>query len=257
MGYHRFDNAAYNYELADMNGTTAFISKGANVAFEKGMIPVSSAGNSGGDPSWGIITTPGDAMGSFTVGAIDIAGNYVGFSSRGTTADGRVKPDVVARGGSAAVVQPDNMIGAASGTSFSSPIMAGAVASLWQAFPNKTNVEIVQMIRSSASQFNNPNTQLGYGIPDFGALLASLGNETPVITTAYNLYPNPIQTSLTIAFPDNGYSEIQLFSAEGRFIMQKAAYSKAVLNLEELADGIYFVVINSKSNRYTQKIIKH
>ena len=256
LGYNRFDNAAYNYETNDMNGTTAFISKGTNIAFEKGMIPVSSAGNSGSDTTWGIITAPGDAMGSFTVGAIDAVGTYAAFSSRGPTADNRVKPDVVARGSSAAVIQPDNSIGALSGTSFSGPIMAGAVACLWQAFPDKTNAEIVQMIRSSASQFADPTTELGYGIPNFGVLVEGLTNETFQKEKNHKIFPNPVQQELSIVFPDATYKEIKIFSAEGRSILQKSSFRKAVLDLEGIPAGMYFVTIHSKSIHVTQKIIK-
>ncbi len=256
LGYTQFDNSAYDYDQSDMDGITAFISKGANVAFEKGMLPVTSAGNSG-STSWGIVSAPGDAIGSLTVGAITASGDYVGFSSRGPSADGRVKPDIVARGRGASIVDTDNSIGSADGTSFSSPIMAGAVACLWQAFPKKTNAEIMQMVRSSSSQFNNPDIRLGYGIPDFGSLLDNLSSTTPEAQGVYTLFPNPVIKDITVQLSDaGGYNEIQLFSTEGKMMLQKEINGAITLDLERFAPGVYFVVLQSKSNRYTQKIIK-
>ena len=125
LGYSTYDDPRYNYSPADMDGNTAFISKGANIATEKGILVVNSAGNSG-DSSWGIITAPADAN-VFGVGAVDGSDNYVAFSSRGPSADGRVKPDGMALGGGATVIGPDDRLVRNNGTSFASPIMAGAI----------------------------------------------------------------------------------------------------------------------------------
>src|SRR5690606_28747785 len=149
------------------DGQTTIAARGANAGFDKGMINVVSAGNDA--QGFGYIGTPADSPGSLTIGAVDAGGNYVYFSSYGPTYDGRVKPDVMAQGLDAAVVFDDGYVGTASGTSFSSPITAGAVASLWSAFPFIKNEVIVQAIRQSADRYNNPTDLYGYGIPDFGA----------------------------------------------------------------------------------------
>lgn len=123
LGYTTFDQSRFNYLQTEMDGTSTFISRGANVATEKGLLVVNSAGNSG-NSSWGIITAPADAN-VFTVGAVDMYGNYASFSSRGPTTDGRIKPDVMAQGIQTAVINQNGVIVGNNGTSFASPIIAG------------------------------------------------------------------------------------------------------------------------------------
>src|SRR5690625_5752861 len=89
---------------------------------------VVSAGNSG-NKQWHYITMPADAEGVFTIGAVDANGNPTSFSSYGPTADGRIKPDVMALGGNAVVIRYDGQIGYSNGTSFSSSIIAVAMRS--------------------------------------------------------------------------------------------------------------------------------
>ena len=109
------------------------------------MILVTSAGN-GGSSGFPFVGTPGDSPGMLTIGAVDSDGDYVSFSSIGPTIDGRVKPDVMAQGRNAAVVSSIGNVTTSNGTSFSSPIMAGAVASLWQARPEVPNAQIISFI---------------------------------------------------------------------------------------------------------------
>jgi len=167
LGYTDFDNSDYDYTYNDMDGETTFISRGAEIAASRGMLMVMSAGNSG-NTSWKYITAPADAASVFSVGAVNADEEIASFSSFGPTVDGRVKPDVLAQGASAYVISSitGNPI-TSNGTSFSAPIMTGVIACFWQAFPDKTNMEIMQLIRESADRYNNPTDQYGYGIPDF------------------------------------------------------------------------------------------
>jgi len=236
LGYSvGFDNPAYQYTPSDMNGQTTFISRGANMAFEKGMLLVSSAGNSG-NSSWGIITAPGDAPGVLTVGAIDSSGAYASFSSRGPTADNRVKPDVVAKGLGAAVIRSNNVVSTNNGTSFSSPIMAGAVACLWQAFPSMTNGEIMQLIRESASLYDNPTIQLGYGIPNFRTILESLSVDDNSIDE-FRIYPNPIKDKLFLEGPVQNSFKIRIFTTEGKMVQSTSLENVNYISMENLSNG--------------------
>lgn len=257
LGYNTFDNPAYNFTQSDMDGETAFMSRGATIAFEKGMLIVNSAGNSGNN-AWGIITSPADSPGAFTVGAVDATGAYANFSSTGPTADGRVKPDVVAQGQQAAVITPSGTIVNANGTSFSSPIMAGAIASLWEANPEKTNAEIMQIVRQSASQFNNPDKYLGYGIPNFEIALASLSTEENTLQNAISVYPNPVKSTLFINFSqNNGSATIQIFSILGKKVYESTIKKiSAHLNISYLSSGLYMVKIISEENSSVFKIVK-
>ena len=179
LSYQGYDNPNYDHSYEDLDGETTFAARGANIAFDKGMIMVSSAGN-GGDSSFPTVGTPADAIGVLTIGAVDSDGNYSSFSSIGPTVDGRVKPDVMAQGSSSAVISTGGNVDFSSGTSFSSPIMAGVVTCLWQSRPEVPNGHIMQIIRESAHLFNNPTDQMGYGIPNFEDAynaLEILGNE--------------------------------------------------------------------------------
>jgi subtilisin family serine protease len=88
----------------------------------------------------GSLATPGDAREALTVGAVNWRDNQLEpFSSRGPTADGRVKPDLVGPDGvSNAVYAPQGFYG----TSAATPHIAGAAALVWGAYPQATAQEI-------------------------------------------------------------------------------------------------------------------
>ena len=165
LGYYTFDDPTKNYRYRDLNGHFALMSREAGRAADKGIVVVCSAGNSGSGP-WKKITPPGDAENVITVGAIDKKGLLASFSSVGNTADGRVKPDVVAVGLGSDVMGTDGNLRRANGTSFSSPIMCGMVACLWQACPKLTAKEIIELVCRSGDRADFPDNIYGYGVPD-------------------------------------------------------------------------------------------
>lgn len=165
LGYNSFDYPAKSYTHEDLTGRTALISRAADAAAKKGILVVISAGNSG-DSEWEKITPPSDAFNILTVGAVQKDSVIAPFSSRGLTEDLRIKPDVMALGQGATVVGDNGLVTYKSGTSFSSPIMCGMVACLWQAFPALTNKEIIEVVRQSSDIYDHPNKDYGYGIPD-------------------------------------------------------------------------------------------
>ncbi|MCK0145030.1 S8 family serine peptidase [Arenibacter sp. F26102] len=258
LGYSTYDDPRYSYSPAEMDGNTAFISKGANIAAEKGILVVNSAGNSG-DSAWGIITAPADAN-VFGVGAVDRYGNYATFSSRGPSSDGRVKPDGMAMGEAAIVIGPDDRLVSNNGTSFASPIMAGAIASFWQAFPQKTNLEIMAMVRESSSHYQNPNSPMGYGIPDFSIPLAILGlNESDSDETLWYLFPNPSKTEFQVKLPSTyGTALLSLFDTYGKLILQKQITpNNQEIPVENLSRALYIVQVKVDGVRKEFKFIKN
>ena len=166
LGYYAYDEGRGNYRLQDLNGHTAFISYEASMLAGKGIILCNSAGNSGMG-QWKKIGVPADAPDIITVGAIDRDKRLASFSSIGPSQDGRIKPDIMAQGAPAALISGRGTLVHDMGTSFSTPIVSGLVACLWQALPNKNAREIIQLVRESASQYNEPTNIFGYGIPDF------------------------------------------------------------------------------------------
>ena len=165
LGYNLFDNAAFNHSYADLNGNTTMAAIGADLAAKKGILVVNSAGNEGNN-SWGKIVTPADGDSVLAVGAVNAAGTPAGFTSRGPSADGRVKPDVASVGVATVVQLQNNMLGTNNGTSFSAPNLAGLTACLWQGFPEFNNMKIVTALQQSGNRAAQPNDTIGYGIPD-------------------------------------------------------------------------------------------
>ncbi|MRT17953.1 S8 family serine peptidase [Vitellibacter sp. q18] len=259
LGYQAFDRSAYDHSYADLDGLTTIAARGSNIGFEKGMINVTSAGNEGS--GFGKVGTPADAAGSFTVGAVDAGGNYVYFSSRGPNAAGVIKPDVMAKGLDAAVVSQNGNVTTASGTSFSSPITAGAVAALWSAVPTLRNDVVMQTIRESADRYNNPTDEYGYGIPNFGDALNALltiGIEEQLLETNFALYPNPVTTEINISFPKNAENaEFSLFNILGKQILKtQISPLKNRIEVSDLASGMYIASITSNNKTTSYKIIK-
>jgi len=165
LGYFNFDEDEMNYSVEDLDGKTSFISRAAQLASQKGMLMIVSAGNEG-NSRWEKITFPSDAEDILTVGAITGNKNKSTFSSVGFTADYRVKPDVVALGTGSTVIDAFGNIRYGNGTSFSTPIVAGLSICLWQALPWLSNQELIHLLQSTSSQHKKPDAELGYGIPD-------------------------------------------------------------------------------------------
>ena len=166
LGYNEYDNNANYYHQHDLDGQTAFISHSASMLASKGIILVNSAGNSGMGP-WKKISFPADANDIITVGALNPDKKNAPFSGVGPTQDGRVKPDVMALGSPANLISGRGSIVRDMGTSFSTPIVAGLVACLWQALPQKSATEIINLIRQTSSNNQKPDNIYGYGTPNF------------------------------------------------------------------------------------------
>jgi serine protease AprX len=265
LGYSNFDNPADSHTYADMDGNTTIISNAADFAVSKGIFVTTSAGNAGGPP-WYKITAPADADSVLTVGAVDSVGVLAGFSSRGPTFDGRIKPNVVARGYQAVFASTGGGITQGNGTSFSSPITAGAVACLWQAHPTKTNMEILAAIEQSASQASNPDSLVGYGIPNFctaSTILTDIDEMSSGINV-FSLYPNPFINSITITCNSNQKQlvQISLIDISGRVVFSENKLLESNSNTitikpeTQLAKGLYVLKLVSNNQSSSIKVIK-
>lgn len=257
LGYFGYDNPNYSYSYEDMNGITAFASRGADVAFSRGIICVTSGGNTGSTTN-AHIAVPAESLHTLAVGAVTASGFYASFSSIGPTFDGRVKPEVAAQGVQAVVSDPTGAIGLANGTSFSGPITAGMVACLWQALPTKTNAEIIQIIKQSASIYANPTPQLGYGIPNYNTALSTTLGINAVEKGIVMLYPNPANDILNFniqRFSANAI--IEIYSALGQRVLEtKVASANGSITVSPLSSGIYFCRITSGTSTSIIKFIK-
>jgi hypothetical protein len=169
------------YQQSDFNGSTAITSKVASMAAQKGIVVANSAGNEG--PLAPSLNAPADARNILTVGAVDMNGLIANFSSRGPTADGRLKPEVVARGVYAAIASSRavDAFGHSNGTSFSCPLVAGCAAVLLSAHPEWTPLQVRQAFMKTASLAATPDNTYGYGIVDLAAALEYLPLNSIVI----------------------------------------------------------------------------
>lgn len=166
LGYHDFDKGFGSHQLWQLDGHSTLISHTASMMAQKGMILVNSAGNTGMGP-WKKLTFPADAEDCLTVGAVTDLLTNAPFSSVGPTQDGRVKPDVVAIGSPATVVTGRGSIAQDMGTSFATPVICGLAACLWQALPNMTACELMELIRQTSNNQEHPDNIYGYGLPNF------------------------------------------------------------------------------------------
>lgn len=261
LGYFGFDNPAYSHSYSDMIGNKNYASKGVNMAFSKGIIVVASAGNEGNssEPHVGV---PGEATKALAIGAVQANRNRAGFSSIGPSFDNRVKPDLMAQGQASIVSSTSGTITNANGTSFSGPILAGMIASFWQAVPTMTNQQVIDLVKQSADKFSTPDNNYGYGIPNFQlALSAALPNENFVFNTNKNFVfaPNPANDKLNISFPnDINKAKISLSNVLGQVVFQdEISTSSAAINVSTFNAGVYFYSIESNDFKQSGKIIKN
>ncbi|MGQ7946896.1 S8 family serine peptidase [Flavobacterium sp. WC2509] len=257
LGYFEMDKASYSHTYSEMDGKTAYITRGAEIAFSRGMMVVVSAGNEGAtsNPHVG---APADGVSVLTVGAVNTSKTITSFSSIGPSFDGRIKPDVMAQGQSVVLSDPSGTIVTANGTSFSGPITAGLVACLWQAFPNKTNQEIKDLIIKSADKYNTPNNQYGYGIPDFSLGLSNGLDVNDICKKSVFLYPNPTSDISIVSFSDNFDTGLfRVYSLVGQKVFEKTI-NRAMpsVSLKTLQAGVYVYEIDCNGKVISGKLIK-
>lgn len=248
LGYLTFDNSNENLTYADMDGQTAFISRGANVASEKGMIIVVSAGNSGNNTNHPYIAAPADADGAFSIGAVNSSSQKVNFSSVGPTADNRLKPNVMAQGSGTALINENGSLVSGSGTSYSAPLITGAIACLLQAFPNLTPQQIITAVEQSADNFTIPNNDYGYGIPDFGAVFQTL-SAIEEQTADFNYFIKDQQ--LIVQLPQEVPSvTARLYNLMGQEVWTGTIENEQAIDVNFLSSGVYILQVQELSRSF-------
>jgi serine protease AprX len=250
LGYSEFDTEAESYTYDEMDGNTTIVSRAADMAARKGILVTTSAGNEGSG-SWRHITAPCDGDSVLCVGSVNKDGVWSRFSSIGPSADGQVKPDIVAMGSRTTVASPRNYITRSDGTSFSGPLIGGLVVCLKQAHPNRSNMEIIRAVQLSADQFPFPDERYGYGIPDAAfadSLLSNVEDLSQVSRDDIEEKPQrgrkPVATvkpEKVIVFTDNPQTQVSL---EGKTLKIS---SSSLIRKVEIMRGSQKVVFNPKN----------
>jgi hypothetical protein len=267
LGYTTFDDPAQNHTYQDMNGNTAPCSRAADFAASRGLLVCNSAGNSGSN-SWFYIGAPADADSILAIGAVDASEQYASFSSRGPSSDGQVKPECAAQGQATIVANPTNGgVMGGNGTSFASPVLCGAVACLWQAHPNLTNMDIREAVLLSSHLFFNPDTYMGFGIPDLCAANLTL-DASPVANTEndvlYDVQPNPFTADFSFSYYSlyNKEVTVRLTDITGRVVLEQtmqaagSSVNRFVINTNGIAEGVYTLSVISFDQVLSEKIVK-
>lgn len=266
LGYFLFDDPSMNHTYDDMDGKTTRVTQAANIAASRGMLVFASAGNEGNETGWKYIIAPSDGDSVIGVGAVNSDGVPAPFTSYGPASDGDVKPNVSATGWNTIVQQSNGKIGTGNGTSYSSPVIAGAAACLWQANPEATASQVKNAIEQSANLYNHPDSLLGYGIPDMKladqilktSLLVRWDNEGDWL-----VYPNPVNDYIVIQKKTKVLAnklKIAFYTLDGRLIRQELKPDASKIMLTDLASippGMLILQIISADAVQAVKIYKN
>ncbi|MBY5949984.1 S8 family serine peptidase [Algoriphagus marincola] len=262
LGYYDFDDPEMNYSSGQLDGKTAVITQAANIASSKGILVVNSVGNYG--PNEPSIVAPADSPNVLAIGSVNQSLEVSNFSSRGPTGDGRIKPDLAAFGNGVALLRSNGNVGFANGTSFSAPQITALAAGLWQAKPEWTRAELIENLLRSASQYENPDNLLGYGIPNFREALYGeiLSVEENGEVIPWKVFPNPMEgNKLTIYFGSSLSAEFSLIDLNGKTLQNQSlsrntAKDPYEFQLEGIRPGMYIIQMQDGKLIKQQKLIR-
>ncbi len=252
LGYIDFDRFEYNHTWEQLDGKTAIVSMAAQMATEKGMHVIVSAGNSGLS-SWQKIGFPADARDVIAVGAADRYGNRAGFSSTGNTADGRIKPDVMSWG-AGTLCYYSGYYYSLSGTSLAAPVITGFMADVVQAYPYIPPATLKAYLLETSDRFQTPDSLYGYGFPQFDRLMNRLENLSKNPLKYVTVFPNPFTENIVITGITQPVS-YALYNISGKLIRQGETVRN--ITLPSFAKGLYILVLTDRGQRRIFKLIKN
>jgi subtilisin family serine protease len=264
LGYSDFQGSEQDYTYANLDGNTALVTRAADWLASKGVLVVVSAGNEG-NKAWKYITAPADGDSVIAVGAVDANQKYVSFSSIGPSSDGRIKPEIAAKGAGTTVATPSNFVGTSNGTSFAAPLITGLVAGLRQAFPDFMAMEIREILLKSGSQANQPDDILGYGVPNFERAYEMATLQQLIKSTDKNVlvFPNPTETNgkikVLVTKEELGSEfNVSITNIKGTIIYSenfKRNFFELNIVQKELATGLYILKIWNDKFSETERIL--
>ena len=263
LGYIFFDDSQMDHGYDDLDGETAVITIGAEIAASRGILCVNAAGNDGSNV-FPYISAPADGRNVLAVGAVGTNGERAYFSSIGPTADGRIKPDVMAHGYGTTAASVWDSYYEGSGTSLACPVLAGMVTCLWQANKDISAAEIIESVRNNASNTSNPNNEYGHGIPDMMQAFRYLDVEENIIISGEKIItvaPNPSKGMVTIDVNVTDDLDVVIYDGMGKILYNNSLRddNKEHLSsfLSDLKSGLYLINVTGKNNKQTIKFVKY
>jgi subtilisin family serine protease len=182
-----------------------------------------------------------------------------------------VKPTEASVGDGTALSSPTGPVQSGNGTSFATPNLAGLVTCLWQAFPDFTNMQIIEAVKKSSSIYNNPDDRIGYGIPDFKKAFDDLTNQRTLKNMAsvlgdqfIKIFPNPFKDNFTLAIkpPATSVATFNLYDASGKFYFtKKVSLQEGVIQvihfnqMQPLQKGLYILKFSDGKNKKSFKLM--
>jgi len=258
LGYNTFDMPEANHTHEQLDGATVPISRAASLAASRGILLFTAAGNER-STSWQKIMFPADATDVITVGSVTAAEEISYFSSVGYTADGRIKPDLMAMGTASVIVNSNGANTTGNGTSYATPLMAGLGACLRGAFPDIPAADLVNKICESGDRYQSPDSLYGYGIPDFYQVYTLLKNETSIPDFNSDGISMEIRGNMLIINNINNNQRnadiLRIYSCVGT-VISETRNPKSYIDISHIPQGIYIANIIADGKNYAKKFIK-
>lgn len=261
LAYKDFDNANDNYPTSALDGNTTVITQATNLAAERGILVVNAMGNEGSGTS--SLWAPADGAHVLSVGGVDGFRHIVGSSGRGPTADGRIKPDVVALGIDVYLPYQSGGYYRGIGTSYATPMIAGSAALVLQANPELSPDSVIALFHQAGDRWTAPDNSYGWGVPDVEAIINTI--VPPVSSNPKTVVgPNPFRAgSMTVILAKPQAPLLKSYHIYNLLGQQITSGIPNVIDtdtftldhLPDMACGLYFIMAETDTEVFTAKFI--
>lgn len=231
LGYRYLYDNALDHPFSSMDGRTLVASRTATWAARRDVVVLAAIGNEGSMYGSRTVNSPADADSVLAIGAVSEGGIVCPFSSMGPTADGRIKPDLVAYGCSVPVATGegfDAYYEGGTGTSYAAPLVAGMAVLLRQLRPDWTAAQVRDSLKASGSRVASPDTILGWGLPDLRRMGSIFGNQPKV------------SGSLPLVWPTRGLLRMNAYPSDVVFSLRRMNGSIIAVDLKKDKAGFFF-----------------